>query len=146
MKVELRTVVLDITKHCLRVPKHIKQIYEVHIYDAGLHMHLCELTPSAELHYVCTDFIAAESYYDLSEDKREEVYEYVQEIAAHTELITYMHMSSANRISGESGTRCPGEEPETREEILQETIECMNCDPETCEWEKILNENKKERS
>ena len=147
MKVELRTVVLDITKHCNRVPKHIKQIYEVHLYDEGVAVHCCEITPSAELHHVATDFVAAESYWDLSDEQRDKVYEYVMEVGLQTEEVSYIHMSQAKRAS----RKCREfdskfSHAETREEFMEEIREDLCGNPEPGVWEEMLNENTKERS
>lgn len=143
MQVEIRVLILDITKHCIQVPPEIERIYEVHLFDAGIRTHLCELTPSAELHHVYTDFVPAETYTDISEERREELDAYLQDVEMDAESISYMHMSRAMKSSLVHLTEEIEEEDE-REEFLETCVEQFMGNPGSAEIDKLLkNQNEK---
>ncbi len=68
-------------------------IWTVYVFDRNLHVHICSLTPSYELHFAGYDYIEVDGLLDeVSNDLNEMI------VTAESELIDYSDVSTIDRI------------------------------------------------
>ena len=71
----------------------IKEIWAVYVYDPNWRVHLCEFTPSYELHFIETQ---VEFHDGVSDEDMERIENWIMD--AYSEPITYMHCHTVNTV------------------------------------------------
>ena len=69
------------------------RIFGVYAADLSQRIHLCEFTPSYELHFVHSEFEGGEDYYNLDDEIQEKMQDYTLEGDSGSEPIRYFHCS-----------------------------------------------------
>lgn len=88
--VRLRLITLDPRMYVTPPPLtgRVTSVHEVTLYDSGLEIHCCELTPSRELWHCY--FAADIDDYDHARDG-EALAEWLDDLGRYAEPVTYMH-------------------------------------------------------
>ena len=97
-------VKLDETANWSFVPdwmkQYIKRIFGVYVFDGSVAVHCCELTPSAELHFVQSDYEVTEQYIDANDDECEQIHDFFSD--GDAELgdsdVRYLHLSNIDAM------------------------------------------------
>ena len=87
------------------IKKYIKRIFGVYVFDRSVGHYLCELAPSAELHFVKSDYEVTDAYWltpnllDLR--AQEKIADYFAEgnVAINPDPVTYVHLSNIDAMS-----------------------------------------------
>ena len=89
----IRILKLDETRHWRDDIRAVaRTIFGVYLYDPGLRVHCCELTPSHELHYMGSVISGSPAYDALDEEAREAFYTTLMEGSNESESHSYMHV------------------------------------------------------
>ena len=108
----------------------LKSVHSVYIYDENRHVHLCELTPSYELHFAYT----AVEYDGIFNDLAFEQQALIEEIEfenGREESVRYHHARDIDRAKWQKDRLDP-EEYETEEEygdLLESVCESVRSNP-----------------
>ena len=97
IKPDIRILKQDVTRFIIdnALLRKVGKVFEVFIYDANRHVHLCELSPSYELHFV--EFQPINMPDD--EDEREYVYQVLEDIAAESPRnVEYSRVKGIDKI------------------------------------------------
>ena len=73
----------------------LKSCATYYVYDANRHVHLCEWTPSLELHAVAVD--AEYTDYDATTDEAREEVDEVLRSAMYDQEVTYVHVDDLGK-------------------------------------------------
>lgn len=71
------------------------RLFGVYVFDRRQHFHICSVTPSYELHFLGSQW---ECPNDLSEEKRDDLWDRIQTGDGQSELVTYWDKSDIDRF------------------------------------------------
>lgn len=74
------------------------KILGVYLFVPTLHVHLCELAPSYELHHVGAVISGTPEFEALSDEQRDAVFEALRDGIRDDDPVTYVHVSDVERL------------------------------------------------
>ena len=95
-EVNMNLLVVDDTEHMCGMPKEILRAFAIYAYLPDTAVHCCEITPSHEMIFVGKDAELADG---ISDEKREELLEWIDEAYLHNEDVRYYHVSSVRTMT-----------------------------------------------
>jgi hypothetical protein len=120
MYIKPRVLVIDETEYwdAELVEKAGGAIYGIYLYNENIHWHLCEFTPSYELH-------ALQAVIRVYDENNDEVEQEVQQAwAVSTNPVDYMHVQDVKNVTNLPTQRCKADEYDEAWEGIMEYYRC----------------------
>lgn len=97
---EIKICKLDETEYWLDedFKKKAGKILGVYLFVPTLHVHLCELAPSYELHHIGAVVSGTPEFEAMSDEQRDEIFEALRDGIRDDYPVTYMHVSDVDRL------------------------------------------------